>query len=106
MNPLDPQAHRTATTIALAHFYMRQFAEAESTERAVLHQHPKHPVALGIVAASLAQQNRIEEANRVVDQLLAVFPTVSVSKLSRPQMRHHWMTEMWADALRNAGLPE
>jgi adenylate cyclase len=106
MNPLDPQGHRTANAIALAHFYMRQFAEAESIERAVLHQHPKHPVALGIMAASLAQQGRAEEANRVVRDLLAVFPTASVSKLSRPQTRHDWMSRMWSDALRSAGLPE
>lgn len=106
MNPLDPQGHRTATGIALAYFYMRKFAEAEATETAVLHQHPAHPVALCILAASLAQQNRIEAANRAVGELLAISLTASVSLLSRPKTRHDWMSQLWADALRAVGLPE
>ena len=106
MNPLDPLGHRTENAIGLAHFYMRQFSDAEVIERAVLDRYPTHPIALRIMAASLGEQGRIEEANQVVRELLAIFPTVSISKLSRPQMRHKWMSEMWAEALRKAGLPE
>ncbi|MBV9978121.1 MAG: adenylate/guanylate cyclase domain-containing protein [Hyphomicrobiales bacterium] len=105
LNPLDPRGWTTFYAMAAAHYLALRFEEAEKFARRGL-EFRVSAVPLRSLAASLAQQGRINEARDVIAQLLLVQPNSTLARAKLAHFRHPWMQELWLEGLRKAGLPE
>jgi TolB-like protein len=106
LNPRDPRGWMIATSLGIAHFAERRFAEAAACfEKAVLHN-PRFTIALRDLAATYAVLGETEKAKAAVEQVLKIEPELTLTKL---RARTHFYAENWlgfTDGLRLAGLPE
>ena len=105
MDPLDPRFHQAQNAMAAAYFFQRDFQKALELARGVVARVPTHPVSLRWIAASLVHLGKLDEARAAIQKLRQAYPDFTVSKV-RSYFRHPWMTELYLDALRAAGLPE
>ena len=105
MDPLDPRFHQAQNAMAAAYFFQRDFQKALELARGVVARVPTHPVSLRWIAASLVHLGKLEEARAAIQKLRQAYPDFTVSKV-RSYFRRPWMTELYLDALRAAGLPE
>jgi adenylate cyclase len=105
MDPLDPRFHQAQNAMAAAYFFQRDFQKALELARGIVARVPTHPVSLRWIAASLVHLGKLDEARAAIQKLRQAYPDFTVSKV-RSYFRHPWMTELYLDALRAAGLPE
>jgi adenylate cyclase len=105
MDPLDPRFHMPQNAMAAAYFFQRNFQKALELARGVLARVPTHPVSLRFIAASLVHLGKPDEAHAAIQKLLQAYPDFTISRV-KSHFRHPWMTELYLDALRAAGLPE
>jgi len=106
MNPIDPLGHRALTGLAAANFFCKRFKKAEQFATRVLETQPDNVTAMRFLIASLARQNLTDAATDVARQLLTVQPNFSIARLRLKVYRYPEMAELYAGALRMAGLPE
>jgi adenylate cyclase len=106
LNPLDPMAYRMHHGLAVAYVFARRFEEAEHWARRVLADRPNQVTIRRYLSVALAHCGRIEEAHRVVDELLRLAPDSSLSRSRTTHFRHPWQMDIYIDGLRLAGLPE
>jgi TolB-like protein/Tfp pilus assembly protein PilF len=107
LSPRDPRGWFIATVIGLAHFHAGHFEEAESHLKKALVQNSRSATALRILAASLANLGRRDEAAAVVQEALKIDPQFTISKFrTRSVFLAESVRTRVADALRLAGLPE
>jgi tetratricopeptide (TPR) repeat protein len=107
LSPRDPRAWVVAAARAFAYFMGGQFEEAASSAKKALAQNPQSARSKRLLAASLAKLGQRDQAFAVVQELLAIEPELTISKL-RVRLRH-WPDSAWdsySDGLRRAGLPE
>jgi TolB-like protein len=107
LSPRDPRAWYFAGAAALAHFVAGQFEDAVSSARKALSHNPRFTRTMRVLAASLVELGRGNEARQVIQEILAIEPNLSLTKF-RERVRHMdegvWIR--YAAALRRAGLPE
>ena len=107
LSPLDPLLFNTHVGIAHASFFAGRYAEAASCATATLRERPNHFASLRIAAASLAFEDRTDEAEACVEKLLRIDPSLTVSNVKetlgpyRPNL-----LAKFEEGLRKAGLPE
>jgi TolB-like protein/tetratricopeptide (TPR) repeat protein len=107
LSPRDRKAWVTATARAQAHFAAGQFEEALHHARRALAQNPHFGATLRVVAASLAELGRADEAAQAIRRLLSQEPQLTLSKLhSRLSHMDERMLLPFLQGLRKAGLPE
>ena len=107
LSPLDPEMYRMQAGMALAHLFAGRFDAASSwAEKAFTHL-PSFLLVVSIIAASHALAGRPDEAQRAMNHLRRLDPTLCVSSLADwlPFHRPEDLTT-FADGLRRAGLPE
>jgi len=92
---------------AWASFAAGRHAEAVSCAEAAMRAAPGHPGSLRVLAASLAESDRVEEARRVVGRLRELAPGMSLSTLAQilPGIAPSLLERLTA-ALHKAGVPE
>ena len=106
---LDPfYAPITAAFLALAHYVLRQYAQALPLLRECASRGPKFPAVHVLLAATHAQLGNIEQARAEAAEVLRFDPkwTIDgtqalVTPFKRPEDAEHFF-----DGLRKAGLPE
>ena len=84
-----------------------QFDEAASCAKKALARNPRSTPALRLLAASLAKLGERIEAAKVMQEMLAIEPVLTISKL-RARL-DFWPEGVWsnlADGLHLAGSPE
>jgi adenylate cyclase len=106
INPIDPLGFLIMRGLGIADFFERRFDGAATWERRVLGQHSDDAVARRYLAASLAHLGRIQEAKEIVSDLLRLQPNSSLSRSRRSAFKHQWMSDLYVEGLRLAGLPE
>jgi len=88
-----------------AFYSTKQYGKALIPLKEALNRNPKFKNARLALAATYAQLDRIEEAGRQVEQLLADHPDASIEQElqsdTSAEEREHWL-----EGLRRAGLPE
>jgi TolB-like protein len=107
LSPRDPRAWVMAAHGAFAHFIAGQFKDAASLARKSLAQNPRSARALRLLAVSLAKLGERDQAAAAIQELLAIDPQGTISKV-RMRLRR-WPESAWnsyAEGLRLAGLPE
>jgi len=107
LSPLDPEMYRMQAGMALAHLFAGRFDAASSWAEKAFRHLPSFLLVVSIIAASHALAGRPDEAQRAMNHLRQLDPTLRVSKLADwlPFHRPEDLTT-FADGLRRAGLPE
>ena len=107
LSPLDISAFRTYAGLAFSCLFLGQIDDAVSWASKALHQNPKFAPTHRVLAASLGHAGRLDEARRVVEQLQALVPGLTVTRFGKEtRFRHPEYFELLMDGLRKAGLPE
>ena len=107
LSPLGPDIHRMEVGAAMAHLLAGRIEDALScAERAAIHG-SDHALPISILAATYTRAGRGNEARLAIQQLRQLDPHLRLSHL------HEWLPfqrsqdlATFADALREAGLPE
>ena len=91
--------------LAFAHFFCRQFDEAVRLAQRAVTIAP-NPQSYRILAASLAETGRIDEARNAVSELLRIQPNSCLARSRGANYRRREDLDLYVEALRKAGLPE
>ncbi len=107
LSPRDPMAAIWLTGRSYAYFALGRHAESLAAARASADLNPDFPSALRLIAANEAVLGRPEAARAAIDALLAALPgnTITATVAGLP-IRDDDMRARYADALRQAGLPD
>ena len=108
LSPLDPRLFLWQFFTALAHYCAGRHHEAISWAESSLREQPNSVSAMRILAASLALEGRIWEAQKAIARLLTADPTLRASKLDDVMPPFHRPEDRakFVEGLRQAGLPE
>jgi adenylate cyclase len=107
LSPLDPTQPQFMASISLGHFCLRRFEEASQWAGNAVREQPNLLSPLLILAASAAQMGRLEEAQRLVPQILALSPSYRLSRIKeRVPFRRPQDFALFTEGLRLAGLPK
>ena len=107
LSPLDPEMYRMEAGIAVAHLFAGRFDVASSWAEKAFRNLPSFLMVSCIIAASHALAGRMEPAQRAMDHLHQLDPTLRISNI-REWLPIHRQEDIaiFADGLRKAGLPE
>jgi TolB-like protein len=107
LSPLDPEMYRMQAGMALAHLFAGRFDAASSWAEKAFRHLPSFVMVVSIIAASHALAARPDEAQRAMNHLRQLDPTLRVSSLADwlPFHRPEHLS-LFADGLRKAGLPD
>ena len=104
LDPRGPTAPAVMYNRAVGCYLERDYFAAEATTRRAVRAYPDHPRSYLLLAATLGQLSRVDEARRVLDAAIAVSPSYVKSKTAsrapymRPEDHDHVL-----DGLRKAG---
>ncbi len=104
LNPYYPAWY--VWKLGSAYYATRQYENALIPLKEALNRNPKFKRARLELAATYAQLDRIEEAERQVEELLADHPDTSIKQELDLGFASDEKQEHWLEALRRAGLPE
>jgi adenylate cyclase len=107
LSPLDPTQPQFMASICFGHYCLRRFEEASLWAGNAVREQPNLLSPLLILAASAAQMGRIDEARRLVPQILRLSPSYRLSRIKeRVPFRRPQDHALFSEGLRLAGLPE
>jgi adenylate cyclase len=81
LNPKDISIFFRFNSIAVAHYVGGRYSEAESWARKSVYRKPGYHLAHALLAATLAQLDRLKEAQETVQHYLEIFPHANISRL-------------------------
>jgi adenylate cyclase len=105
-NPRDVSIAFRFTSVALAHYLAGRYAEAEEWARKAVYRKPNWYMGHTMLAASLAQLDRLKEAKEAVATYLQIFPDAKISALKEHPFKNPSDVLRLEEGLRKAGLPE
>jgi adenylate cyclase len=106
LSPVDPSSFFNRISLAIAHFFQREFDLTVRFARQVLAEVPTHNVARRYLAAALTHLDQVDEAQKIIAELLKAQPSSSLSRARTNKFRHQWMMDLYVSGLARAGLPE
>jgi len=107
LSPLDPEMFRMEAGMAAAHLFAGRFDEASSWAAKSFSVLPSFLLVVVFIAASHALAGRIDDAQRAMQRLREIDPTLRISNLADyiPMTRPQDIAAL-SEGLRKAGLPE
>jgi len=107
LNPLGPYLVHSQMGTGMAHFLAGRYDEARLWAKKALEHRPGFLNALRLLAASCALGGRLEEAEKIVQQLLQLNPTLRISDLKDvyPFRRPADLASL-IEGSRKAGIPD
>lgn len=107
LDPLSPLQSDVHSARSVALFFGRRFTEAVVSARRSIATTPEATAPRRFLVAALWHLGRIHEAIDERAALVALQPNSSLRRSRAISLfRHSWMTDMFLDGLRGAGLPE
>ena len=107
LSPLDPTKPQFMACTALCHFCAGQFADASLVAENALREQPNLLTPLLVLAASAAHMGRLDDAQRLVPQILQVSRSYRVSRIKEGvPFRRPQDLALLSEGLRLAGIPE
>jgi TolB-like protein/Tfp pilus assembly protein PilF len=108
LSPLDPRLFVWQFCTALAHYCAGRYHEAISWAESSLRNQPNYASSMRILAASLALEGRLAEAQKATARLRMAYPAFHASELGdvMPPFRRPEDRAKYVEGLRLAGLPE
>jgi TolB-like protein len=105
LDPLSLEAINRLSLRSAAHFFLRQFDPAIDAAERVIGRAPDWGTARRYLIASLAHARRTEEARAHAAELSSRKPQLTLAReRDVSPYRHEWMTELFIDGLRQAGV--
>jgi tetratricopeptide (TPR) repeat protein len=92
--------------LAIANFHAARYAEAADAARSAIESTPRFSFPHAYLAAALVRLGRGEEAKAVAQRVLALQPTFTVRGVSAIVGHEPAVFSAFAEAWREAGLPE
>jgi TolB-like protein/class 3 adenylate cyclase len=107
LSPQDPHSFSMQNAMALSYFFCGNYSEALSRAEMAVREKPSFLLPLCVVAASGAFAGRLAVAQKAMERLRQLDPTLRISNLKDVfPLRRPEDFAMWAEGLRRAGLPE
>jgi adenylate cyclase len=107
LSPFDPLLNRMQGALATAHLFAGRYDEASLWAEKALRDQETYVPALRALAASKALAGRPKEAQKAMERLRQVDPTLQVSNIEeRIALRRPEDLTILSEGLRKAGLPE
>ena len=106
LSPFDPLNFLPNCALAIAYFYTGRYAEAADAARSAIESTPRFSFPHAYLAAALVRLGRGEEAKAAAQQVLALQPTFTVRGVSAIVGHEPAVFSAFAEAWREAGLPE
>jgi TolB-like protein len=107
LNPRDPRGWLMSGAMAIVAVIEEDYAEAVRWAERALAQNRRFAVALRVLAVALVKIGQRERAARVVQELVAIEPGLTISGFfARIPVPLERMARTYAEALKVAGLPE
>jgi len=104
LSPLDPTQPQFMASISFGHFCLRRFEEASLWAGNAVREQPNLLSPLLILAASAAHMERLDEARRLVPQILHLSPSYRLSRIKeRVPFRRPQDIALFSEGLRLAG---
>jgi adenylate cyclase len=107
LSPADPMTYLYQSGLGTAHLFLGDWPAAIDWLRRSLSNNRHHAPTYRMLAVALVQSGNLDEAKRVVQQMLAIDP---VSSLARSHyytgLRDAEPRRLYVESLRLAGLPE
>lgn len=106
LSPLDPLRYFYESLSATAALAAQDYALAEELADRSYRLNRKHASTLRALAISRWQLGRHEEARTTIRELLTIEPAFTVSRfVERSPSTGYWTGKVWAESLREAGVP-
>jgi tetratricopeptide (TPR) repeat protein len=107
LSPNDPQSFSMQCALATAHLSAGRYDEALSWAEKAVAGKPDFLLPSCIAAASAALGGRFAEAQKAIDRLHEINPSLRISNV-RHVISHHRAEDIarWEEGLRLAGLPD
>jgi TolB-like protein/DNA-binding SARP family transcriptional activator len=107
LSPNDPQSFSMQCALATAHLSAGRYDEALSGAEKAVAGKPDFLLPSCIAAASAALGGRFAEAQKAIDRLQEINPSLRISNI-RHVISHHRAEDIarWEEGLRLAGLPD
>lgn len=107
LNPRDPRGWLMSGALAIAAVIDEDYGSAIGWAEKALAQNRRFAVALRVLAVALVKIGQAERARRVVQELVAIEPELTISGFfARIPVPLEAMARAYAEALKAAGLPE
>jgi tetratricopeptide (TPR) repeat protein len=107
LSPLDPRGWFMSGAMAIAAIMDENYAEAVTWAEKALVQNGRFAVALRALAVALVNIGQRDRAAQVVREMLAIEPELTISGfLAGISVPNKSLARTYAEALREAGLPE
>ena len=106
LSPRDPDSDHWKTGLAFVHYMAGNYPAALTWGEQAQHGLPDYIQLKGILAATLAQLGRTEEARSYLDDLLAALPDLTAEVYrTRFRIRDPELVDRYMEGLVKAGLP-
>jgi adenylate cyclase len=107
LSPRDPGLYRLNTGLCCALILKGDFNAAIEAAREAIMDNPNYVQAQRALAAALALVGQVEDAQRVVENMLRLDESLTVSSYaSKSSLRFSGKFDQFLEGLRIAGLPE
>src|SRR5262245_24167904 len=106
LDPRDPRAHDCLIGIALALIQLERDVEAIATACKAIQLYPNYAAAWRMLAASLALNDRLDEAGEALRRVLDLDPSCTLETLYARFGHSESARARFYEGLRQAGMPE
>lgn len=106
LSPFDSLNYLSYQALAGANFHAKRYDEACASARRAVESNPSFSVPYAYLTAALVRSGRVEEAKRAAQQLLTLDPGFTVRRFFVTVGVAPEVFSAFADAWREAGLPE
>ena len=106
LGPFDPLNWRANHALSIAYFHNQRYGDSADAARSVVDANPVYSLPRAILAAALIRLGRVEEAKATAQTVLEREPSFSIRGTSVYAELDSAVFRPFADAWREAGLPE
>ena len=106
LSPFDSMIHITYNALAYAHVFAGRFEEAVLAASRSMQANPQFPPPCVTRIVALVNLGQSEEARALVQRLFELWPGFTISRYIGSNFTSPERLAMYADALRQVGLPE
>ncbi len=106
LSPFDSFNFRSNLALAIAYFHTQRYRDAADAARSAIDSNPGFSILHAVLTAALMRLGRVQEAKAAAQAVLECQPSFTIHGLSRTVELEPAVFRLFADAWREAGLPE
>jgi adenylate cyclase len=106
LGPFDSLIWRAHHALSIAYFHGHRYGEAADAARSVIAANPGYSIPRAILAAALVRLERLDEAKAMAETVMEREPSFTIHGTARYSELEPAVFRPFAEAWREAGLPE